>query len=120
MGTQVSYCGIECNTCPIHLATLEQDKSRRQILRESIARQCSELYGMDMKLEDITDCDGCKADTGQLFSGCLNCKIRKCAGQKNIETCAFCEKYLCKTLGEHFLLNPDVRTRLEEIRQNSL
>jgi hypothetical protein len=112
----IAFCGLTCDSCPIHLATLEPDKSRQRQMRESIADQCNKQYGMNIFLKDITDCDGCKASTGKLFSGCLNCKIRNCAGLRNIENCAFCSNYACGILREHFLLDPDAQTRLEEIR----
>ena len=116
MESMIAYCGLTCDSCPIHLSTLEVDKARQLTMRESIAEQCSELYGMILKPEDITDCDGCRADTGRLFSGCLNCEIRKCANQKKIESCAHCTDYACARLNEHFLLDSNAQTRLEEIR----
>jgi len=112
----IAYCGLKCDTCPIHLATLEQDRSHQQTMRESIAEQCSKLYDMNLQPEDITDCDGCRANTGRLFSGCLNCKIRKCVNKKNIESCAFCSDYVCGILKEHFTHDPTSQSRLEEIR----
>jgi hypothetical protein len=86
-------------------------------MRESIVELCSQQYGMNLRLEDITDCDGCRANDERLFSGCLNCEIRKCAGKKNIENCAYCNNYACEILKKHFLLDPGAKTRLEEIRQ---
>ncbi len=120
MATMIAYCGLTCDTCPIHLATFEQDKSRQRALRESIAEQCSKLYGMNLQPEDITDCDGCRANTGRIFSGCLNCDIRKCASKKNIVSCVFCNDYACETLEKHFSLDPDAKIRLEEIRQKKI
>lgn len=116
METMIAYCGLTCDSCPIHLATLEQDKSRQQTMRGSIAEQCSKHYGMNLQPEDITDCDGCRANTGRLFSGCLNCEIRKCASQKNIENCAYCSDYACERLKEHFSHDPSAQIRLEEVR----
>ena len=113
----VAYCGLSCDSCPIHLATLEQDHSRKKTMRESIVEQCNKHYGMSLQFRDITDCDGCRANTGRLFSGCLNCEIRKCAGEKNIESCAYCNQYACELLKKHFLLDPNARTRLDKIRQ---
>ena len=98
----IAYCGLKCDSCPIHLATLEQDKSQQQTMRASIAEQCKRLYGMDLQLMDITDCDGCRAGTGRLFSGCLNCEIRKCAIEKKIESCTSCSDYACELLKNHF------------------
>lgn len=119
METSIAYCGLICSTCPIHLVTNEPDKSRQKVLRESIAELCFKEYGMDLQPEDITDCDGCRADTGRLFSGCLSCKIRKCAIRKNILNCAFCSDYACEILTEHFLHDPDAQIRLEEIRSSN-
>jgi hypothetical protein len=85
-------------------------------MRESIAEQCSNLYGMNLQAKDITDCDGCRADTGRIFSGCLNCEIRKCARGRNIDCCAFCDDYACEALEKNFSLEVEAKTRLEEIR----
>ncbi|HPR32508.1 MAG TPA: DUF3795 domain-containing protein [Prolixibacteraceae bacterium] len=117
METLTAYCGLRCDTCPIHLVTLEQDVSQQQNMRESIAEQCSKLYGMNLQPEDISDCDGCRTDTGRIFSGCLNCEIRKCASKKNIDCCAFCNDYACETLEKHFSLDQSAKIRLDEIRQ---
>ncbi len=111
-----AYCGLNCETCPIHLATLEQDKARQKTMRVSIAKLCAEQYGMNLRPEEITDCDGCRADMGRLFSGCLKCEIRKCASGKNLQTCAHCTEYACDKLKDIFRLDPGAQTRLEEIR----
>jgi hypothetical protein len=86
-------------------------------MREAIAERCLKLYGKELYIEDITDCDGCRATTGRIFSGCLNCRIRRCASQKNIENCAYCKDYVCKILKEHFILDPEAQIKLEEIRK---
>lgn len=117
MNTMIAYCGLTCDSCPIHLATLEQDKSRKKTMRESIVEQCNKHYGMNLQLKDITDCDGCRANTGRLFSGCLNCEIRKCACEKNIECCANCSHYACELLKKHFSLDPNAKLRLDKIRR---
>jgi hypothetical protein len=113
----ISYCGLKCTSCPIHLATLEQDHSKQISMRESIVKQCLELYGMNLKLEEVTDCDGCKVNDGRLFSGCINCEIRKCAMLKEIENCALCNDYACNLLLKHFKQDPEAKLRLEEIRK---
>ena len=115
MNNMIAYCGLNCDSCPIHLATLEEDKSSQKKMRVSIARLCSEQYGINLKPEDITDCDGCRADTGRMFSGCRNCEIRKCASQKNLESCAYCPEYACDKLKEFLRREHDAQARLEEI-----
>lgn len=112
----IAYCGLTCDSCPIHLATLEPDRERRKEIRESVVRQCAGVYGMELPLEEVTDCDGCRAGTGRLFSGCMDCEIRKCAIRKNLESCAYCSHYACDLLTEHFARDPGSRMNLERIR----
>jgi hypothetical protein len=116
MSMMIAFCGLNCISCPIHLASIEPDEQIRNAMKEKIAEQCSIYYGLKLLPEDVTDCYGCRADSGKLFSGCKNCEIRKCAGQKNIENCAFCEDYACEILEKHFLLDPSSKERLEKIR----
>lgn len=116
METIIAYCGLRCDTCPIYMATLEENESRQRALRESIAEECSELYGMNIKPGDITDCDGCRAGNERIFPGCLKCEIRKCAGKKRIDSCAYCDDYPCEMLRKNFSLDPGAQKRLEEIR----
>jgi hypothetical protein len=110
----IAYCGLLCDTCPVHLATIEKDLIKKRAMRESIAEQCFSKYGMKLEPEDIGDCDGCMANAGRIFSGCLSCEIRKCAGERKVESCAYCDDYICKKLNEHFLSEPDAQKRLEK------
>lgn len=116
----IAYCGLSCDNCPLHLATVEEDDSTKQTMRKSIAEECSKYYGLNLQPEDINDCDGCRSVSERIFSGCLSCEIRKCAIFKNIESCSFCKDYACKRLNEHFFLDPDAQLRLEELRKNLL
>ena len=119
MDTRITYCGLVCDTCPIHLATLETDISKKAEMRNSIAEQLSKIYGTTPKPEIITDCDGCKTNNGRLFTGCIDCKIRKCAIQKNIINCAYCTDYPCDTLNKHFIFDPASQERLKKIRNKN-
>jgi len=112
----IAYCGLLCDTCPIHLASLEQDESKQAAMRIEIAAICNEKYGMNMSPADVNDCDGCRADTGRIFSGCLTCEIKKCAKQKSLENCAVCIGYPCEILERFFHEDPDAKGRLEAIR----
>lgn len=55
MNNMIAYCRLVCDSCPIYLATLEQNKSRQEAMRISIAGLCSEHYGMNLQADDITD-----------------------------------------------------------------
>lgn len=115
----LAYCGLVCNACPIHLATKEQGQEKKREMRVEIARKINDIYKQKLKAEDVTDCDGCRAESGRLFSGCKDCQIRKCAGNKSIDNCAHCDRYACDELKKLFVTNPEARTRLDIIR-NSL
>jgi hypothetical protein len=115
--SQIAYCGLDCSSCPVHLATLEPDAGKQCAMRVSIAHECFEHYGMRMLPEEVNDCDGCRANTGRLFSSCRNCAIRKCASAKELESCAYCDEYACDKLGEMFRLDPEAKSRLEKIRK---
>jgi len=116
MEENLAYCGLICHTCAIYLATREQDLKKQREMRAEIARQIEKHYGQACKPEDVTDCDGCKADTGRLFSGCRTCQMRKCATDKGIENCAYCDDYPCEALEKLFTTDREARKRLDAIR----
>jgi hypothetical protein len=116
MDKMMAYCGLDCDSCPIHLATMEQDKSLQHTMRISIAQYCSEHYEMNLQPEDINDCDGCRSDTGNLFDGCRRCEVRKCAGGRDLESCGYCDDYACDNLNRLFVYDPGAKIRLDEIR----
>lgn len=108
-----AHCGLNCSTCKIFLATRENDAARKNALKEEIAAIILERYGRQMSVNQITDCDGCRAEGGRLFSGCLECEIRKCAIEKKVESCAFCTDYPCENL-HRFVLSEAVDRSPEE------
>ena len=65
-------------------------------MRSEIAQQIKEVYGREYEAEDIADCDGCRAGDGRLFS--KDCQIRKCAQEKDFESCTSCTEYACEKL----------------------
>jgi hypothetical protein len=117
MGEVIAYCGLACQTCPIYLATREEDEGAQERMRAEIAQLCREQYGMTYEPQDITDCDGCRTGEGRLFSACRNCGIRNCARQRGLESCAYCDEYICEKLEAFFASEPSARTHLDEIRK---
>ena len=115
MSMDLAYCGLACETCPIHLATLEKNDSVKTSMRNEIAEQLARIYKTTAKPEIISDCDGCKAIDGRLFTGCIDCEIRKCAMLKKVVNCAYCNDYACDKLNRHFAVDPGAQARLEEI-----
>jgi len=115
--TSISYCGLNCDTCSIHLISRETDPSIKQKMINDIVHACREYYNIEYKYEDINGCDGCKFTNGILFPGCLNCKIRECANLKGVDNCAYCMDYACNNLSEMFKLDPSAKERLDKIRE---
>lgn len=112
----IAYCGLACHSCPIYLATREQDTKKKRRMKAEIAQKINELYKKKMQGEDVTDCDGCLMEAGRLFSGCRKCEIRKCARGKSIENCAYCSDYACEKLKKFFATEADAKVRLDMIR----
>jgi hypothetical protein len=111
----IAYCGLACDTCPIHLATLEKDIVKKTQMRKDISEQLAKIYGTTPKPEIITDCDGCKMINERLFTGCIDCGIRKCANMKDLENCAYCSDFTCEKLEKHYTFDPASRDRLDAI-----
>jgi hypothetical protein len=120
MTEMIGYCGLTCQTCPIYLATRQENKEEQARMRAEIVQQCKEQYGMNYELEDITDCDGCQTEGERLFSACKNCLIRKCAREKELENCAYCTEYACGKLEAFFNTDPTAKTRLDAVRSSIL
>ena len=114
MDEVIAYCGLTCHTCAIFLATREKDSETKNKMRTEIAQVIKEQYGVEHRAEDIGDCDGCRTEDGRLF--CKDCKIRKCAKEKGVENCAYCEQYSCEELEKLFTTDPDAKERLDVIR----
>lgn len=112
----MAYCGLVCDRCPIYLASREENEDKQRNMRIEVARMCNELYQAQYKLEDVTDCDGCRADTGRLFTGCRKCEIRACAMNRKIEHCGQCGDYACDRLKKMFLTDPEIKIRFERLR----
>ena len=115
MNETISFCGLVCQGCPIFLATREVDKTKKDKMIYDIINMCKEHYGIEYKYEDINDCDGCKSESGRIFSSCKNCKIRECAIERGLDNCAYCDKYECDKLSEIFNTDPNTKVRLDAI-----
>ena len=118
MSDMVAHCGLICQTCPIYVATRQENKDEQGKMRTEIVRLCHEHYGMNYTVEDITDCDGCRTEGGRLFAPSTACRIRTCAKQKGIENCAQCPDDACELLEKIFETDLAARTRLDGTRNS--
>ncbi len=112
MGKMMAFCGIACSECPAFIATQKDDNEERK----KIAEQWStEKY--PLRPEDV-NCDGCLTLGGKLMVFCEACDVRKCAFERNVENCAYCDDYPCKRLDKIFNMAPAARDNLEEVRKS--
>lgn len=78
-----SYCGLYCGACSVLRAF-------QTGIKDKFAEFFSDEAGLELK------CYGCKTDT--VFSNCVNCDIRKCATEKNVERCSDCKDFPCNMM----------------------
>jgi len=95
----VTYCGLYCDLCAQHGRIPQQARA----LMTSMANEGYEFWAQELPgfnefwgfLTDLCDpdqaCPGCRQGGGPPF-----CGIRKCARQRGVEVCAFCEEYPCQ------------------------
>ena len=108
----IAFCGLDCGECPTFLATRENDDQKRK----EVAELWSKQYQAQFNLEDI-NCDGCLSKNGRLFSHCTVCEIRKCGREKDLINCAHCNDYPCQKLNNFFMMVPQSKITLDEIRK---
>ena len=111
METMISYCGLECSQCPAFIAKKEDNEE----LRIKTAAQWSKQFNTPVPPESI-NCDGCLSE-GVHSSYCQMCEIRKCAVEKGLTSCAFCDDYACEKLEQILGMEPSCRERLDEMRK---
>jgi hypothetical protein len=112
MNKKISFCGLDCAACPAYIARHADDPE----LRQKTAATWSQIYGADIKPEDIF-CDGCTSEGTLLFGHCRVCKIRECGRARKLESCAHCPEYACGRLNEFFEMVPEAREVLDDIRK---
>ena len=116
MEENLAYCGLTCHNCLIYLATREKNEEKKYKMRVDIAQEIKKRYGQECKPEDVTDCYGCKTETGRLYSECKNCQIRKCAREMGVENCAHYDEYACEELEKLFTTDLSARKQLDQIK----
>jgi hypothetical protein len=94
-------CGLPCKTCPILVATVNDDDALRQLTVQEWSKIYGEYIGKQLELDDV-NCEGCWSENN-VFVGCSNCSIRKCCQEKELVTCASCNEYgTCEMLKGFF------------------
>ncbi len=90
----ICFCGQDCSSCLIYLATVGNDDA----LRRRSQRFYRDEFGFDIPLEKFR-CLGGRSD--ELFYLCEGCPWMKCAKEKKLSSCSGCAKYPCGPLAEY-------------------
>ncbi|MBP3239546.1 MAG: DUF3795 domain-containing protein [Oribacterium sp.] len=108
MNDYIAYCGLNCETCEAHIATVNNDDE----LRKKVAKEWSEMNHAEITPEMI-NCAGCRKD-GVKFPYCeFMCAIRQCAIGKHHTTCGDCsDKNSCEKLQPIISNNEEARSNL--------
>lgn len=99
---ELSYCGFNCELCPIYNATIkENDAEIKMFLNLKDDDNPKDFY-----------CKGCTVSNGKHLGFC---EIKKCAGKEELNTCAFCSNFPCNKLD---VITEETRKHLEELHKN--
>jgi len=132
----IAPCGINCRLCPDyeHFPYGFSELSSRLFLLIKRFSYSIEIARKEGKFstddfinclkwfsEQKNTCNGCLETPSQsdspLLPGCdPNCPIRKCANEKNVQLCAFCEHFPC----EHSSYSERGLSNLERIKEVGL
>jgi len=99
--SQVTYCGLYCGLC----AQRNRIPLRGQELRDAMQKEGWHLWGQNVPgfpefwtflngLVDSGPSCSCRGGTG----GPPFCGIRKCASERGVEICPFCDDYPCERI----------------------
>ena len=81
-----AVCGLFCPGCTIYIGSTEEP--------DRLARTAGRF---NVSIEEAR-CYGCRSDVNSFY--CQACEIKKCADERGVEFCAFCEDYPCTMLKE--------------------
>ena len=112
-------CGLNCEDCPVYIATANNDDKRRQKTAEEWSKLYAEHLGKDLTLEDM-NCKGCWSESS-IFIGCSICPIKKCCKEKSFSTCANCNEYETCDMLNGFFSAPNhqhAKTNLDKIKKS--
>jgi len=111
MSEMIAYCGLDCGKCDAFRATQAKDSESKK----QLAERWTKGMNVGFRPEDI-NCCGCMSDT--ISGWCRKiCRIRPCAENRKVKTCAHCDAYPCGKLKEFLSKEPVATRNLEEIHK---
>ena len=107
----VTYCGLYCDLCSQRARIPE----RAQSLKDILTKEGFEFWSKGMAgseefwefLGNLSDmdksCPGCRQGGGN-----PGCDLRKCAKEKGVEVCCFCNEFPCERINDFSKVYPTV------------
>ena len=109
MSDIIAYCGLNSVECNAFKVTQTKDYEGKK----QLAKKWTDKLKVEFIPEDI-DCDGYMSK--RISSWCRKIfKIRPCAEERKVKTCAHCDDYPCEKLNEFLSIEPVGKKNLEEI-----
>ena len=103
----IAYCGINCATCELYIATVSNDYN----LKQELSLKWGKLYNRSFEIEEM-NCQGCKSKNK--FFICNRCDIVSCNVDKSIEKCTQCEVYPCKRIEKFYQWQEENDTKVNK------
>ena len=85
----IAVCGIDCNKCPVFIATVKNDFEPLKDFAARGSKKWNQPESFFMKMK----CWGCQQDEMPRVEYCSDCNTRNCARSKGYENCAYCNKF---------------------------
>ena len=86
--------GYLCDLCKAYAPNIKKKDER-----EMLSKMWKKYYDLDYKVEQIY-CEGCRCTKADAKLIDVNCPVRKCVIQKQIDHCGECKDFPCKTFFE--------------------
>ena len=102
-----SYCGMDCEECPVYQATQKQDQAHQVWLAAEYSSQSCWFSSSDMT------CQGCHCHAQPNSKMCRACALRECASNRVRQTCAECPDFPCNLINRYVSIETDARCQLQ-------
>jgi Protein of unknown function (DUF3795) len=109
--TMIAACGLDCEQCDAYKATQANDL----LMLEAVAQKWTVEFNAPGLTAENIQCDGCMVP-GRKVGNCSECKMRLCAIERGLPTCAACPEYACSELTAFFNMVPQAKVNLDALR----
>lgn len=122
-----SYCGLYCGACDIYQKRI--GNTGKELQSVLTAFKFDQYAHMIPGLEEYESFEKVLGNMIQMFGQCAACrggggdpacKIRLCAKEKGVESCALCPEVPCENFKAFMEFNPHIKDELARIKEMGL